>query len=395
VNGAAPRAPRLVFVIASLRRGGAERQVVALSEAMRARGWDLWILCLNTAGNPEWVDRVRRAGVRIEELDIGRPRDERSFGWDLLRLIHAFRFLRKVRPDVIYCFMWWSYALFVPIAKAARIPVVAACRQSLSTIERGKPWLRPLHLVVDRLADVVVCVSEAAKVDAIRNVRTPERKVVVIPNGVRVPASYGAPPNGGRVRVVCIANLHPYKGHTVLLDAFARATARVGCDRLRLELIGSGIEEPRLVEQTRRLGLAGCVEFLGTLEDVESRIRASAFTVLPSTSEGLPLSVMESMALARPVVATRVGGVPELLGDGGGVMVPPADAEALSEAIVELATDADRRSRLGEQARAIAERRFSIEAIADRTLSVFRRIAASKGVALPIGAGEHRTADPD
>ena len=94
------------------------------------------------------------------------------------------------------------------------------------------------------------------------------------------------------------------------------------------------------------------------------------------------------MALGRPVLATEVGGVPELLGDGGGVMVPASDVPALADAICDLATDPERRSALGEQARAIAERRFSIEAIADRTVSLFRRIAASKGRPIPFGETE-------
>jgi glycosyltransferase involved in cell wall biosynthesis len=382
------RAPRLVFVIASLRRGGAERQVVGLSEALRARGWDVWILCLNTAGNPEWLERVRRAGVVVEELDIGRPRGERSRGWDLVRLFHGLRWLRRVRPDVAYCFMWWSYVLFVPMAKLLRVPVVATCRQSLSDTEGAKRWLRWLHLLVDRLADVVVCVSEAAGRDAVRNVGTPARKVAVIPNGVVLPEVPPAASNGSGVRIACIANLHPYKGHAVLLDAFAAARERLGAGRVHLDLVGSGVEGPRLQQQAERLGLAGDVAFLGTVDDVESRIEASAFTVLPSISEGNPLSIMESMALARPVVATAVGGVPELLGGGGGVMVPASNPSALADAIWELATDPQRRAELGAQARAIAERRFSIEVIADRTVALFRRIASAKGRGIPWAEGE-------
>ena len=147
--------------------------------------------------------------------------------------------------------------------------------------------------------------------------------------------------------------------------------------------MGSGVEHARLVEQAVRLGVTDRVAFLGTVDDVEGRIRASAFTVLPSISEGLPLSVMESMALARPVVATVVGGTPELLGDGGGIMVPPGDAPALADAIHELATDADLRASLGSRARAIAQTRFSIDVVADRTLELFEAIARAKGVGLP------------
>ena len=207
--------------------------------------------------------------------------------------------------------------LFVPIAKLARVPVVATCRQSLSDTEGGWRWLRPVHLLVDRLADVVVCVSRATRLDAIRNVGTPPRKIEVIPNGVAVPDAGGAPPNGERIGIACIANLHPYKGHAVLLEAFALAERRLGPGRLHLELVGSGVEHARLVEAGRASRRDR--RWRSSARSTTSRGgSASAFPPGSRRSARTPLSVMEVHGAGTPGRRDRVGGTPELLGDGGG-----------------------------------------------------------------------------
>jgi glycosyltransferase involved in cell wall biosynthesis len=368
-----------VFVVGSLRRGGAERQLVALAGALRSRGWTVWILCLEETGNEAWVAHLRNAGVRFEELHLGRITRRGKRWWQLRRIAHAYAFLRRVRPDVVYCLMWWSYILLVPVAKAARVPVVVTCRQSLSDTEGARRAFRPVHMLVDRLADAVVCVSEATRDDAIANVRTPTRKIVVIPNGVPFPSTPPPPPRGEPVAILTIANLHPYKGHHVLLKAFSLVRGCVGPGRVRLDLAGEGVERDRLIAYAEELEIRDDVRFLGTVEDVDAVIASAAFSVLPSFSEGLPLSVLESLALGRPVVASRVGGVPEILDHGGGVMVPPGDAEALAAAMVDLVADPDRREELGREGRQVVRERFSIDAIAGRTVALFDLISQRKG----------------
>lgn len=368
----------IVFVVGSLRRGGAERQLVALAEALRARGWTVWILCLDDAGNDEWLARVRNAGVQVEELELGRVRGWGKRRWQLARIAHAYGFLRRFRPDVVYCSMWWSYILLVPVARAARVPVVVTWRHGLSDMEGARRVLRPVHLLVDRLADAVVCVSEAASIDAIVNVKTPPRKIVIIPNGVPVPKEMPPPPIGVPVTIVAVANLHPYKGHRVLFEAFVSVRDRLGRGRVRLDLAGDGSARDDLLAYAEELDIRDDVRFLGTVDDVDAAIASSAFTVLPSLSEDLPLSVIESLALARPVVASRVGGVPEILDHGGGVMVPPGDAPALAAAMLQLIEDPDRRGELGRAGREVVRDRFSIESVADRTIALFERIARAK-----------------
>ena len=262
---------RIVFVIGSLRRGGAERQLVALSEAVRSRGWDVWILCLNTGGNPDWLERVRRAGVVVEELDLGRPRSERARGWDLLRLVHGYRFLRSgPSPRRLLLHVVELHAV-----RADREARARAGRRDLPAEPVGHggrvalaPARSPARRPARRRRGLRVSSGEVGCDPQRRDAAAQDRGD---PERCRRAGQVDAPPNGERIGIACIANLHPYKGHTVLLEAFALAERRLGSGRLHLELVGSGVEHARLVEQAERLGVTDRVAFLGTVDDVEGR----------------------------------------------------------------------------------------------------------------------------
>jgi glycosyltransferase involved in cell wall biosynthesis len=120
------------------------------------------------------------------------------------------------------------------------------------------------------------------------------------------------------------------------------------------------------------------LRFLDSVEDVGPVIERAAFTVLPSLSEGLPNAVLESIAVGRPVIASRVGGIPEILSGGGGILVPPRDADALARAMMCLLTRPSERLEMGRRARAVAEERFSMEALIDGHEELYRRLLGAK-----------------
>jgi glycosyltransferase involved in cell wall biosynthesis len=154
----------------------------------------------------------------------------------------------------------------------------------------------------------------------------------------------------GTPTVCTVGNFRADKGHRYLLEA-AILTRRAIPD-VRFVLVGLGPLEGEVREQTRRLGLDGTVLFAGFREDAPRVAGACDLFVLPSLREGLPVALLEAMAQGRPSVATRVGGIPEVLEDGRhGVLVPPADAPALAESLVALLRDPDRQERMGAAAR--------------------------------------------
>jgi glycosyltransferase involved in cell wall biosynthesis len=152
-----------------------------------------------------------------------------------------------------------------------------------------------------------------------------------------------------------------------------RAVASCEPGSIRLLIAGDGPERPRLVSEIARLGLDGAVELLGTRGDVHELLAAADVFVLSSESEGMPMSVLEAMAAGLPVVASAVGGVPEVVRDGEtGALVPPRDPVALAEAIRLLVADPALRQRFGDAGRRRVEREFAVADFRRAHLELYR-----------------------
>ena len=370
-DGSAGRNGRLLraaLVVGTLNRGGTERQVLMLGSALVARGHAVTVICINSAGDQ--AAAARDAGIRVVEADF--PGLQRSV------LLHPFREIRRLRalfqeaaPDVVHCFLYWGYLIGVPIARSVGVPVVISSRRGLTAACQRFRLLIPWERACDRLADAVVCNSVAVMEDAVRHTRLPRRKALVIRNGVLLPAAQ-APSRMRPPRVVILANLIGYKGHDVALAAFARVRASMPALEARLQLAGAGPEEKPLRARARELGIDESVEFLGSVADVSALLADCAFTVLPSLTEGMPNAVLESLAHGRAVIASAVGGVPEILEHGGGVLVPPGDPEALADAMRALLVDPAMAARLGAEGRALVNALFGIERLVQETLRLYQ-----------------------
>lgn len=157
---------------------------------------------------------------------------------------------------------------------------------------------------------------------------------------------------------ICVANFRPEKGHEVLLGALLHLQQRNVC--CHMLLVGGGDGLPRIASLAQGLGLSR-VQFLGPRNDVRDLLRATDFCVLPSLSEGLPCSLLEAMAARKPVIATHVGGIPEVITNGvNGVLVDPGRPDELAEAIENLLKDENKRRRLGEEGYRTVAERFSL-----------------------------------
>jgi glycosyltransferase involved in cell wall biosynthesis len=176
-------------------------------------------------------------------------------------------------------------------------------------------------------------------------------------------AELGLPPDGALA--VAVGNLYPVKSHATLVAALAQAPG------LRAAIAGRGEEEARLREQALALGVADRLHLLGLRDDIDRVLRAGDVFVHPSRLEGLPLAILEAMSAGLPVVASRVGGIPEAVVDGEtGVLVPTGDPAALAGALRHVLGTPGFASALGAAGRARAERLFSVEAM----VSAYRRL---------------------
>jgi glycosyltransferase involved in cell wall biosynthesis/O-antigen/teichoic acid export membrane protein len=369
-----PRPLRVALVVGTLNRGGTERQVVALGSALAGQGHQVTVICLDSAGDQAAI--ARATGIRVVEARF--PGLQRSVLLNPIREIRRLRrVFREADADVVHCFLYWGYLIGVPIARSVRVPVVISSRRSLTAAGKRFRLLVPWERMCDRLADAVVCNSSAVLEDAVRHTRLPRSKAVAIQNGVVLPADV-TPPGAGSRRVAIVANLIGYKGHTVAFEAFALVRASLPDVRARLLLAGSGPEEGSLRVLARARGIDADVEFLGSVADVPALLAGCSFTVLPSLTEGMPNAVLESLAHGRAVVASAVGGVPEILGRGGGILVPPGDVRALADAMRTLLADPVLAARLGAEGRVLMHDRFGIDRMVAESLRLYQSLLKRK-----------------
>jgi glycosyltransferase involved in cell wall biosynthesis len=247
-------------------------------------------------------------------------------------------------------FVGWMGAL-----QARRRPVLVSSRRDMGLGAANQPWyhrLFPLALpLVNRDFAAILANSEMVKLHAARRERTATSRYRVVRNGVAFPppavSGQTAPVAAGGVGVACVASLTPVKRHDVLLRAWARLPRTGDSGAPHLYLLGDGPERARLEALAAELGLDGTVTFAGAVTDVVAWLRSVDVGVLCSDREGLSNAILEYMACGLPVVATAVGGNPELVDAGNGVLVPPGDDAALGVALAHLVADEGERRRLG------------------------------------------------
>ena len=298
-------------------------------------------------GGPLERDLLKH-GIQPEVLGRGRMK----------RGTAALRYFRFFRPDVVHAHNPTSlhYAALAKLVSRAGIVVTV----------HGETHARPGSALEWYLASSVGVVSHAA----LRNLRVPcaAAKLDVVHNGI-APVAYSRTKRDAMRRDlgvsetfvgIIVARLSGQKGHATLLQSLSSLRGP-GVNLLML-IVGDGAQRSELERQAQALSLDDrMVRFLGARSDVDQLLRAADFFVLPSDTEGLPLSVLEAMAHGLPIVASRVGGIPELIEhDEHGLLVPPGDPPALAEAIRTLSADPLLGRRLGDAARARASGEFSL-----------------------------------
>lgn len=367
--------------------GGAEKLAMQLAMRLDPERFDR-VLCATRwphSHEPiELSDGPRRAlaeaGVRF--LGLGRRSSLRVDRWRPLVTL-----LRRERTDILHAHKFGSNVWGVALGRATGVPVIVTHEHTWSF--DGKPLRRLLDReLVARFGDAHIAVSRADRERMISVERIPPDAIVHLPNGIPTPpplsghdvrAELGIAADAPLLGVVGVTR--PQKALSVLVRAAAELAPRF--PGLRVLIVGDGPEEER--ERVRslahELGLGEVVGLLGLRFDVPDVLAALDVAVSSSDYEGSPLAVMEYMAAARPIVATRVGGVPDLIDDGAeGRLVPPRDPSALAAAIAELLGDRPRALAMGERARARRSRDSDIEVTVARLAELYERLARERGI---------------
>ncbi|MFH1329846.1 MAG: glycosyltransferase [Actinomycetota bacterium] len=369
---------RVCHLIHDLGPGGAEHVLVDLARVAPEAGIEMQVLSLMPLGHHRYPQVLRELGVRVGSLDL-------LTRWDPRGLRRAVRRLRTDPPDLLHSHL--KHADLVAAYAAPRL---------------GVPMVSTLHLIEDEVGPVgrfkrncgawarrrgaarTIAVSEALRRWYLEAFAVDPATVATIPNGIPAPAPVTAERRAGlraefgvsgeMLLGATVAIFRAGKGHDDLLDA----AALVGDAPVRFVLAGSGPEEARLRSRVRDEGLGDRVAFAGFREDVAEVLAAADLVVHPSHADALPTALIHALAAGVPAVATRVGGIPEIVGEQAGVLVAPGDPSAVAAAIRALADDAPRRRQMGEAARSRFAARFEGTAWARRLRAFYDEVLAAE-----------------
>ncbi len=357
-----PRGRRIGLALESSGPGGAERVLLQLGQSLREAG-DHPVLFSMRSG---WMTENALAADLPVEIVPQRP------GLDPLWVP---RFAGRLRARGIEILHSHEFAMNIyggAAARLARLPTLATIHGHAWIGERSRRI--QAYRVLNRLGMRLATVSFEMRGYLARTFEVPETRVGVIHNGIPVPARFptaaeaarraaGLPDDGPLV--LAIGNLYPVKDHATLLRAAAKLPG------VRVAIAGRGEEEQTLRALATELGVLDRVHLLGVRDDVPRLLEAADVFTQPSREEGLPMAILESMAAGRAVVASGVGGIGEAVVDGQtGLLVPPADPQALASALRRVIDDPALRARLGTAGHARARDAFSAAAMTEnyRTL---------------------------
>ena len=332
---------------------GSEAHLLQLLPGLRERGWHVEFLMLHEdePGAWEFARELEGRGVPLQDVRLRADVDPIAYA-DVTAL------LARRRPRILHTHLVHADVYGQIAGATTRVPV------RLST-KHGFNWFRESRFfgLADRavasLAHVHVAISQGLARYLAEVEGFDEQEFEIVHYGIEGRDSV-RPYAGSEPRLLCIGRLIPVKGHLVLLRALAQARARE--PSLVLEIAGQGPLEPALKAYAKELGLSGAVRFLGYVSPIQAAIEGAAAVVVPSLGEGFGMVALEAMERSRPVIASDVGGLPEIVSDcETGFVVPAGDAEALADAMIALASDLPRAAAMGEAGRRRALESFTQE----------------------------------
>jgi glycosyltransferase involved in cell wall biosynthesis len=367
------RRPRLLVLITLAETGGAGSYVAGLLPALASR----FDVVVAAHGDGPLVDAARATGVRF--VGLRHVRRALSPARDLLGLVELIALIRRERPDIVHVNSSKAGVLGRMAAMLAGAPITVFTVHGWA-FKAYSGVAAALYRFADRLmaraTSVTICVTEAERAAGLAAGTCAASRTTVIPNAIDVAASPRAQPHPDAARIVSVGRLSWPKDPITLV----RALARVRHDEVIALVVGDGPQRADVEAEAHRLGLDSVVQLVGPREDVPDLLARGDIFVLASRSEGGPISVLEAMAAGLPVVASDVGGVGELVDEGAtGLLVPPADPEALGAALQRLLDDAGLRRRMGAAGRQRVAENFDVGAQRRAHLELYARELARHG----------------
>ena len=356
--------PRVLHLQKVAGISGSEAHLISLLPRLKERGWDIRFLMLHEHEPGAWdfANELTARGIPLDSIPLAADVDPIAF-------VRLGAYLARHRPTILHTHLVHADVYGQLTGALTGVPVRVSTKHGFNEF-RENPGFALGDRAIATFAHTHIAISRglARYLEEVEGFDGASFEIV----------HYGIEPNGsprpylgGEPRLLCVGRLIPIKGHIVLLRAFAEARRRL--PDLRLDIAGRGPLEPALRALAKELEVDDAIRFLGYVAPVQRAIEDAAIVVVPSMGEGFGMVALEAMERARPVIAAEIGGLGELVEEGvTGLLVPPGEAEPLTEAIVQLASDLQRAAEMGEAGRRRALEQFLQERCTDRTELLYR-----------------------
>lgn len=377
---AEPMSERIIImhVVHSLDIGGLENGVVNLINNLNHELFEHKLCCIKRSG--PLAERISRPGIEIIEMRSGE-------GNQLTLPFRLARLFREKRPDIVHTRNWGTVDAIIGAKLAGTRTIIHGEHgREYHDIEGKNARRNLIRRMLSYLVDRYIVVSDELKLWLIEKVGVPARKVTKIVNGVDVEKFNDRDKRAARRRfgygdglkiIGTVGRLDPVKGQRYLIAAFAELQRRH--PNALLLIVGDGPCRSELETLAGSLSIGHKILFTGERQDIPDLLKAMDLFVLPSLAEGISNTILEAMATGLPVVATRVGGNPELVADGlTGLLVPKGDSGALASAIAQYLLSPDLMKRHGTAARERAISRFALSGMIDAYQKLYLSTARGK-----------------
>lgn len=389
---------RIGYYLSSNAMGGQERHVLSLIDYLAARH-HITVFSDAAEGGIPFYEELEARGLRPRILRLPRMSTKgivRPVAMSLPVILAARRALAAAHLDAIHYHAGLLGEMYAPIVAGCIAGIPTRILTLHNYIVRHAPLRRFIESRVLRRLDRIVAVSDHTKRELVHKKDLAPEQVVVVPNGIEV-AGYSDMLERREARaalglsnealvVGLVGRLHDLKGVDLMIEAVPLIKALA--PRLQVVVIGNGPEEKALRQLAKERDASDVVRFAGYRSDARRFMSALDVLALPSRDEANPLSVLEAMACRKPVVAARVGGVPEVVVEGvTGLLIPPENIRALAEAVLRLLKDTDKRHAMGEAGRERVQIHFSRQAMLEKTAALYE-ISGNRSVGLELIAGD-------
>ena len=364
---------KIVHLVTSLEVGGAQHNMLlGLPNLDPSRYKHILISIMDRM---QMKQQFQKADIEVYSLGLSKKTD-------LAVALRLRSLLKSIRPDILHTYLIHGNVLGRIVGRLVGVPTIIGSELTIGQAGRLGRFATKL---TNPLTDAVEVNSETGGKSVSADLGVPKSKIEVVLPGLDLDA-FSVTVQQSTVRteldvedsehlVLFVGRLRPVKGVEYGIRAFAKALEQN--PNMKLALVGEGDQRNQLESLSTELGIENNVRFLGARKDLPNVFSACDSVIMPSLNEGFPRVAIEAMASSKPVIATRVGGVPEAIIDGqSGILVPSKDVEAMAKAIVNIATNSELSNRLGLAARQRTEQRFTASNYVARLDEMYTRLAS-------------------